>query len=165
MSFFESRSIVDPIARVFKGSLDFKGRAQRTDGVVYWMVFNLLLIVIMGAVVAIASLDGPSLMRISGFITFLFQLPVIAWSVRRAHDHGWSGLWVIPLWIFVMALPAAELIFGANILPDNTSLIGKIIGIFVSVPALCLLFWDPDDGDNRFGANPRLDLTPDLGEE
>lgn len=91
---------MDCIKRVFKNTFDLKGRATRTE---YWFfaLFSIILLfssvlvnIILGAIVykGIYPYPFPSLY----LITYLFLfIPSFSVSVRRMHDIGRSGWWVL----------------------------------------------------------------------
>lgn len=76
--------------KVLKNYAVFEGRARRKE---YWMFVLVNLIVEI-----ILSVIG-SLLHIRQFLTGLYSLavflPSLAVSVRRLHDSGRSGLWVL----------------------------------------------------------------------
>lgn len=115
--------------KVLKNYAVFEGRARRKE---YWMFVLVNLIVEI-----ILSVIG-SLLHIRQFLTGLYSLavflPSLAVSVRRLHDSGRSGLWV---------------------------LIGLIpfIGAIVLLVFFCL---DSQEGNNRFGPNPKDGLGNNL---
>ncbi|WP_066368672.1 DUF805 domain-containing protein [Neobacillus fumarioli] len=115
--------------KVLKNYAVFEGRARRKE---YWMFVLVNLIVEI-----ILSVIG-SLLHIRQFLTGLYSLavflPSLAVSVRRLHDSGRSGLWV---------------------------LIGLIpfIGAIVLLVFFCL---DSEEGNNRFGPNPKDGLGNNL---
>ncbi len=100
----------------------FSGRARRTE---YWMfaLFNFIIAMALG--IAEAVLGGP------GFIGILYGLavliPALAVSVRRLHDTGRSGLWLL-----------------IGLIP----LIGFIV-------LLVFMVQDSDPGQNQYGMNPK----------
>jgi len=112
------------IRTCFSKYADFSGRARRSE---FWffMLFNV-------AVQIVASLiDGIILggMGILGLVASLGLLvPALAVSVRRLHDSGRSGWWIL-----------------IGLIP----LVGIILLIVWYVNK-------GEDGPNRFGANPRM---------
>ena len=112
------------IRTCFSKYVDFSGRARRSE---FWffMLFNV-------AVQIVASLiDGIILggMGILGLVASLGLLvPALAVSVRRLHDSGRSGWWIL-----------------IGLIP----LVGIILLIVWYVNK-------GEDGPNRFGANPRM---------
>lgn len=108
---------------------DFKGRARRME---YWMfvlfnVFISIILLIIDNLVGIAFEDidyGPLYLTYCLFIV----MPSLAVAVRRLHDSGRSGWWIL------------------------ISLIPFLGGIWL----LVLLLMDSDPGDNKYGPNPKI---------
>ena len=117
---------------VYKKYAVFGGRARRKE---YWF-FSLFFMI---AYVLLAIVDGISgtLDPMTGFGLFSgiyilgSLLPSLAVSVRRLHDTDRSGWWIL------------------------ISLIPLIGGIVLLV--FCCL--DSSPGQNRFGANPKLEMA------
>ena len=82
----------------------FNGRARRKE---YWMfcLFNVIIAFIVGFVEGLAH-DGPGVL--SALYSLLVFLPSIGVSIRRLHDTGRSGWWLllglIPLLGFIVLL-------------------------------------------------------------
>ena len=110
-----------------KGYAIFRGRSRRAE---YWY-FVLVQVIIITACIVLDNLlglnfeeanNGP-ITAIYGLLTFLPQLAV---SIRRLHDTGRSGWWI---------------------------LIGfTIIG---AIPLIIWYATDSEAGNNKFGANPK----------
>ena len=100
----------------------FSGRARRTE---YWM-FTLFNIIIATAIAVVEGILGSP-----GFLGMLYALgvfiPTLAVSVRRLHDTGRSGLWLL-----------------IGLVP----LIGFIV-------LLVFFVQDSDYGQNQYGPNPK----------
>jgi uncharacterized membrane protein YhaH (DUF805 family) len=107
---------------VLKKYAVFSGRARRKE---YWLfvLFNLIITFVLGFVEGLAG--GP------GFVSILYSLavfiPGIAVSVRRLHDTGRSGWWLL-----------------IGLIP----LIGAIV-------LLVFVIQDGKPGQNQYGANPK----------
>lgn len=94
---------------VLKKYAVFSGRARRQE---YWMflLFDIAALIIVSIVDAIAG-TSPLLYALYALATFLPSLGV---SIRRLHDQGKSGWWIlvgfIPLvgWIWAIVLMATE---------------------------------------------------------
>ena len=102
----------------------FSGRARRKE---YWM-FALINILIM---LGLTIVEGTSGVTDGGVLSALYSLavviPSIAVTVRRLHDTGRSGWWIL--------LP---------LIP--------VLGAFVLLVFTCL---DSEPDTNRYGANPK----------
>jgi uncharacterized membrane protein YhaH (DUF805 family) len=106
---------------VTKKYADFSGRARRTE---YWMffLFNVIISVILGVVEQAIGIVGPS-----ALVGLALLIPGIAVGVRRLHDIGKSGWWLL-----VAFAPC----------------IGALILIYFFVQ-------DSQPGSNEYGANPK----------
>lgn len=108
--------------RVLENYAVFEGRAHRTE---YWMFVLINLFIIIG----ITLLEGA--LRTQGIIGSLYSLavliPSIAVSVRRLHDIGRSGWWLL-----------------ISLLP--------LLGTLVLLVFHCL---DSEPGENDYGPDPK----------
>jgi uncharacterized membrane protein YhaH (DUF805 family) len=108
--------------KVIQNYVGFSGRARRKE---YWMfvVFNVIISVILSLL--------QSLIHIQPFLTSLYSLavllPSLAVSIRRLHDTGRTGWWVL-----IALIP--------------------IIGSIILIVFMCL---DSQEGDNQYGPNPK----------
>lgn len=106
----------------------FEGRSRRKE---YWFfaLFNTLFstILVLSDSVAGTLDEASGLGLLSGLYSLAVMIPSLSVLVRRLHDTGRSGWWAL-----IIFLP--------------------VIGIIV-LAVFCLL--DSDDGDNRYGSNPK----------
>lgn len=112
---------------VLKKYAEFGGRARRKE---YWMfvLFNIIIALVLGLIDSMLGLTTESGMGIlGGLYTLAVLLPAIAVGVRRLHDTGRSGWWM--LLVFV-------------------PLIGPIVLIVFFV-------LDSQPGSNEYGPNPK----------
>ena len=107
---------------VLKKYAVFYGRARRTE---YWMF------VLFNFIIAMAISIVESLLGSPGFIGMLYGLavfiPSLAVSVRRLHDTGRSGLWLLIAFV-------------------------PLIGFIV---LLVFMVQDSEYGQNQYGPNPK----------
>ena len=113
---------------VLKKYATFSGRAQRAE---YWWFYLISTLIIIGLSLidqATGTLDEETGM---GLLTTLYSLailiPSIAVGVRRLHDTGRSGWWL---------------------------LIG-LIPVIGSIVLIVFFVLDSEPGDNAYGANPK----------
>jgi uncharacterized membrane protein YhaH (DUF805 family) len=109
----------------------FKGRARRRE---YW-IFELMNSAIVLALFVLAVMLGkagyPYFLSLPFLYTVATMIPSLSSSVRRLHDTNRSGWWLL-------------------------------IGMFPVVGPIILLritVTDSDPGENRFGPNPKRQLT------
>lgn len=100
---------------------DFEGRARRTE---YWMFFlvNLIIAIVLGAIARIIHFP-----ILSTLYALAVLLPAIAVGIRRLHDTGRTGWWLL------------------------ISLIPLIGTIWIII----LLATNGDQGSNQYGADPK----------
>ena len=116
---------------VLKKYAVFSGRARRKE---YWFfaLFNVLISFVLGFIeVGMGLVDKSGRGPLSGLYTLAILIPGIAVSVRRLHDTGRSGWWLL-----IALIPCV----GAIIL-------------------LVFMVQDSEPGPNQYGPNPK-EATP-----
>lgn len=119
-------SFTEAISMAFSKYATFSGRASRSE---YWW-FNLFLFVVqslVGSSVFIAGINSPA-ESLSGIVSLVLFLPSLAISVRRLHDIGKGGGWIL-----------------INCIP--------LIGTIIYIIWMCK---DSEYIDNRFGPVPNV---------
>jgi uncharacterized membrane protein YhaH (DUF805 family) len=110
----------------------FSGRSRRKEYWFFTLFFVLASIVALGLDMALGTMDeetGAGLL--GGLLTLALLLPSIAVTIRRLHDTGRSGWWILIFLIPVIGL----------------------VGFYFMVK-------DGDPGDNRFGPDPKAEPAP-----
>jgi uncharacterized membrane protein YhaH (DUF805 family) len=135
--------------------LSFRGRTTRRDFIVFYMATGIAAAV--PASMFRAVLPASVIIVIEAAMMIL----LIPTCVRRLHDGGWGGWWLL------VSLPplAAGLRDQYFRLRDPFAMpAGHWLPWTVQVPALLcgfalvlLLLWNDDEGPNRYGPNPRFD--------
>ncbi|MFH7016022.1 DUF805 domain-containing protein [Flavobacterium sp. FlaQc-47] len=94
---------------VFENYANFEGRARRKE---YWMFFlaNFIISIVLGFVLGLIS---PTLGLAANVYSFAVLVPSIAVGVRRMHDVGKSG-WFLLIPIYNLILACTEGDKGAN---------------------------------------------------
>lgn len=90
--------------KVLRQYADFNGRARRKE---YWMffLFNFLIFLALGLVEMVLGLGFGGVGLLSGLYALAVLIPGLAVTVRRLHDTGRSGLWILVAFIpFIGAL-------------------------------------------------------------
>lgn len=113
--------------KVLKNYVGFSGRARRTE---FWMfmLFNFIAAVIVGILDNVLGLSSV----LAGLYSLAILLPTIALWIRRLHDTGKSGAWVL-----LALIPA--------------------VGAIVLLVFACL---DSDPAANQYGPNPKTEPFP-----
>lgn len=99
--------------RVFQNYANFKGRDTRKQ---YWMfvLFNIIISFVIGFVAGLILGDAASI--VTSIYSLAILLPSLAISIRRMHDIGKSGWWIlvslIPIvgciWYIVLACKPSQ---------------------------------------------------------
>ena len=111
---------------VLKKYAVFNGRARRKE---YWMffLFNLIIFLVIGFVEGLFGSPG----IIGVLYSLAIFIPGIAVSVRRLHDTGRSGWWLLIGFI-------------------------PLLGVIV---LLVFMVLDSKPGENQYGANPKTETA------
>jgi uncharacterized membrane protein YhaH (DUF805 family) len=111
--------------KVVKNYVGFSGRAQRKE---YWMFVLISALIVLGIDIIGPVLLGATLADlVSGLYSLGILLPSLAVGVRRLHDSGRSGWWLLIIFV-------------------------PIIGILVLI---FFLVQDSEAGQNAYGPNPK----------
>lgn len=138
---------LEQMGEVVRRAFDFSGRSRRTGGVLYYFAIQLLaLCIVMPIEAAFPSSPARDFISVIGLI---LMVPLVAWLVRRAHDFGMSGWWLLGLLV-------APLLAAFVPLDDAAGGVLILVQIAASMGAV---FWKPDPEANRFGPNPRFGET------
>ncbi|MEX2380322.1 MAG: DUF805 domain-containing protein [Vicingaceae bacterium] len=114
--------------KVLKNFTDFQGRARRKE---YWMfvLFHIIVLVILSSIDMLLGFDMEGGYGIlTGLYSLLMIIPSLAVGVRRLHDTGRSGWWILVGFI-------------------------PIVGWIILIIFLVL---DSQEGSNKWGENPKL---------
>lgn len=112
---------------VLKKYAVFSGRAQRAE---YWMffLFNLIIGFVLGIIEGLSGMSANSDVSVlANLYALAILIPAIAVSVRRLHDTGRSGWWLLIAFV-------------------------PILGTIV---LLVFFIMDSQSGTNEFGPNPK----------
>jgi uncharacterized membrane protein YhaH (DUF805 family) len=143
-----------------KNYAKFGGRSTRTEVIGFYV---LIMIVGLAANFAARWLGlEPMNAWLEGGLGAIFFLPTLSLFVRRLHDSGRSGWWLLVTWPALVAA-AWELIVRPRPFTLHVSLHlpwWAMIPAFLSALAVWVLLLWPDDPDtNRYGHNPRCGLV------
>jgi len=119
---------------VLKKYAEFNGRARRKE---YWMyaLINILIIFVLEiagfALIKNVTVVGYIFLALLGIYSLATLIPSLAVGIRRLHDTGKSGWWLL-----ISAVP----------------FIGLILIVFLAL--------DGDSGANKYGPDPKLSVQP-----
>lgn len=85
-------SFADAIKSCFSQYVGFAGRARRSE---FWYFYLFTIIVSIGASVLQRAVSNSSSGVITGIVGLALILPSLAVGVRRLHDTGRSGWWIL----------------------------------------------------------------------
>ena len=144
MAYGERNVWSEYLGATLANTLNFRGRATRTEGVIYLLV-SILIEASITFALNVPNLASDSLqMWLVDILAVALQIPLVSWFVRRLHDQGRSGLFVLIVPIgWLIDWRVEGLLHSVIILP----LVGVLFALF---------FWTPQPGENRFGPDPRL---------
>lgn len=99
--------------KVLKGHYaDFNGRARRKEHWMYVLILNVIIIVaviIASILTFISSTLGGIIFSIIGLLTLAVIVPSIAVGVRRMHDVGKSGWFIlIPIYNLILSITEGD---------------------------------------------------------
>jgi len=153
---------IEPALRPLRHYADFRGRSTRTEVIAFYLLTSFVTMAFTILFGIFSPFDFRGEWVAGQIVQFLFLCPTLALSVRRFHDHGRSGWWLL------VALP----VLGANLWKSYWTVFSmdRFAGLYHDLPwlaegaaLLCvltylgLLFWEDEEGTNRYGPNPRYD--------
>lgn len=144
---------------VWRQAFDFSGRATRTDVIVFWFAM-VALGVLIDVTTSLLPLPENAVHRIDVAAEWLLLLPFPALFIRRAHDHGFSGWWVLaPLFVAgrgaALSLVAKLGGTDARVALDERLFLLDGAALLAALAALAIIAAPGDAGPNRFGPDPR----------
>jgi len=142
--------------KVLRQYVNFHGRAQRKE---YWMfaLFNVILSLILTVLDSLFDLTASRFGLLSGLYGLAVLLPALGVSVRRLHDTGRSGWWLLlaPLGSMIAVGALGFLVgflLGIPLFVVTAPLVGLIIG---SIVLIVFYATDGDRGPNKYGPDPK----------
>lgn len=82
-------------------------------------------------------------------LNVVILVPAPALAVRRAHDIGWPGVAAL-----LLILPAAVSMIMGDVFEPYRTIQVALSAAYIA--GIVMLLWKPQDGENRFGPDPRL---------
>ena len=132
---------------------EFGGRSRRTELVAFYLLTMLVGVALAFPTFLLRSTE----MELAGWLFTLAVLcPSLALGVRRLHDTGRSGWWML------LIVPGVALSLWRDFYPETAldpERMEALTGLadLASFGLLVLLLWNDDPEPNRYGPNPRYD--------
>ena len=143
-----------PFWRPLKHFADFGGRSTRTEVAAFY-----LLLMIVGLLLDLASgEDYRTEQTVNAVFASIVLCPTVALFVRRLHDQGRSGWWLLlglPVLVMASIDQWRRATLGMAAIGMDWPLHLTILGFVSAIVVLLLLVPDDEKGPNRFGPNPR----------
>ena len=155
-------NFISAVKTVFKKYAVFKGRATRSEYWWFWL-FSTIVGLLLGAAIvadlvrsirsgAIDMADEAAVLQavylspftivllIFGIVVFI---PTLAVEVRRLHDIGRSGYWLLAYYLITILL---------GLIPNI--LINTVLTLALSVIFIVAMCHRGEEGENKYGPNP-----------
>ena len=159
----------------FKNYAKFSGRARRSE---FWF-FQLFNFVISSALNVVSqslwyATDSYAFLSISYIYSLAVAIPALAVTVRRLHDTGRSGWWLLAYYLPIVLTVVLFVVFFVQLLSEFsfykldsiraedlpwTTVWGVLLSLLLSLIFGILIFvWlctDSQSGTNKYGPNPK----------
>ena len=140
----------------------FSGRAPKLEWWVFLFIniFISLVLVLTGEVMSWFFATADTYTDIAVLLFWLATLlPSISVAVRRLHDVGLSGWYVmLCLWALVYGI-----VQNFVAVPEDLNATIETVSIISSLLLLYILLGDSEKGDNQYGPNPQGESVPESG--
>ena len=120
------------ISTCLKKYCTFKGRARRSE--FWWFELFCFVLVLVAAILFTTIFSDDMAGILTGVIVIAVLLPRISVAVRRLHDAGHSGTFLIVAWI-------------ASLIP--------LVGIIATIYLITRLCEDSEPYENKYGPSPK----------
>lgn len=164
-------SLTEAIAQCLGKYVDFSGRATRAE-YWWWTLATTGIFVVLGVLILLLPDAAGILSLAEALFAFAILLPTWTVTMRRLHDIGKTGWWIVAwviigsvsgIFIVVGAVLAVGLAFLGDLLGEGgLTTIGYVVLIVGLVPYAGTLLWmiawlarQGDTGYNRHGPDPR----------
>jgi uncharacterized membrane protein YhaH (DUF805 family) len=143
------------ILHTVRHTFDATGRARRTDLVYFGLVSGFVSAILSIALLGHSFLFDTMMMAI---VPSIVGIPFFALFARRLHDQGRSGWWALLIIPTIIATLWKQWHFATAPLDElSKTSVSDWIGAPFSLAVLVFSFLPPQDGPNRYGADPRVD--------
>ena len=152
-------SFAEAVKLNFARITDFKGRSRRSELWWNYLVYTILTF-------CLSLLLGTNYM-LAAVVSFILQLVIVPVTIRRMHDGGHSGIWVVAAVLLNVAANVYGFMNGFASLGDlspeevmsvisNPAFIGLTLASMV-VQTVIFIFavMEGDKGENQYGASTK----------
>lgn len=153
-------SFAEAVKLNFARITDFRGRSRRSE--LWW---NYLMYVIL--TFCLSLLLGNGNLIVLAIISLILQLAIVPVTIRRMHDRGHSGIWVIAAVLLGVASNAYGFMSGLTtpgaLTPEEIMEVVStptFIGLTIASGIVQLIIFifaimDGDKGENKYGASTK----------
>jgi uncharacterized membrane protein YhaH (DUF805 family) len=141
--------------RPFLRLWDYRTRSTRTE----LIGFSLIAVLIGTAATLLVDSDFESQRRLTVALTLILLVPSLPLAVRRLHDSGRSGAFLvmgIPIWVSNVHDEVKRLRYGWSAVPARPWWLDLMVSA-ATLTLLVYLLWNDDPLPNEYGPNPRYD--------
>lgn len=152
-------SFAEAVKLNFARITDFKGRSRRSELWWNYLVYTILTF-------CLSLLLGTNLI-LAAIISFFLQLVIVPVTIRRMHDGGHSGIWVVAAVLLNVATNVYGFMKGFASLGDlspeevitvisNPAFIGlSLASLIVEIVIFIFAVMEGDKGENKYGASTK----------
>ena len=152
-------SFAEAVKLNFARITDFKGRSRRSELWWNYLVYTILTF-------CLSLLLGTNFIFIA-IISFFLQLVIVPVTIRRMHDGGHSGIWVVAAVLLNIATNVYGFMNGFDSLGDlspeevitvisNPAFIGlSLASLIVEIVIFIFAVMDGTKGENKYGASTK----------
>ena len=153
----------ESLSMVFKRLTDFNGRSRRSE--LWWSYFTIII------AVSIFCVFFATMINLISIVSIVAEFGLLsAVTVRRLHDRGHSGYWVLASLIISLAgfgyMHVSGMMDIMNCInPDPNKIteimmspIWSLLGLLSTIVNICIFVFCVLDGkpeDNKYGASPK----------
>ena len=155
-------NMIQAIKSCLRQYVGFTGRACRSEFWYWILAIYLGRFVLYGLKTLFPVLGGTGL-TLSAIFNILIFIPGLAVTVRRLHDIGRTGWWIVGFYIFLFFILVLLAILGMSSFqtePRETSFavfILTLMGLMLIYAVILFIFLilDSQVGPNKYGSNPK----------
>lgn len=153
-------SFAEAVKLNFARITDFKGRSRRSELWWNYLAYTILTF-------CLSLLLGNGNLIVLTIISLILQLAIVPVTIRRMHDGGHSGIWVVAAVLLNIATNVYGFMNGFDSLGDlspeevitvisNPAFIGlSLASLIVEIVIFIFAVMEGDKGENKYGASTK----------